>query len=196
MASALIMTGPLWFFTPIQVATTVIAGMNCGASTLQSPLTWPLLQDEAIPAQYSGKQTEWLLHGSEIIFPPFNGVCTVANLVMAAYCYYKRNDGLATSAIASAKLPYTALAFALHVATTVYTLTIMAPYNQKLKVASRKINASVEKGEEKSSATQQEGIREFRDAQAVWKARNYGRGAVMLAAAVANAVALKVSAGL
>jgi hypothetical protein len=27
-----------WWFTPLQIATTVVAGMNCGASTLQSPL--------------------------------------------------------------------------------------------------------------------------------------------------------------
>lgn len=27
-----------WWFTPLQIATTVVAGMNCGASALQSPL--------------------------------------------------------------------------------------------------------------------------------------------------------------
>ncbi|KAK3675956.1 hypothetical protein LTR78_004148 [Recurvomyces mirabilis] len=192
MASAFLLSGPLWFFTPIQIVTTVIAGMNCGASSLQSPLTWPLLQDVDVPVHYVGRQTEHLLHGSEIIFPPFNGVCTIANLVLTGIAYYKRNDDLLTSAVADAKLPWTAIAFGMHVATTVFTLTIMAPYNQKLKVASKQLNEGIANKEGKESTSQQQAEKDFREAQKVWKVRNYGRGAIMLAAAIANAIALKI----
>lgn len=189
MASFTSTADPLWFFTPVQIATTVIAGMNCGASSLQSPLTWPMLQEVDVPVHYVGRQTENLLHGSEFLFPPFNGVCTLGNLVLTGIAYYKR-DKLGAS-VAEAKLPLTALAFGLHIATTVYTLTIMAPYNQKLKVASKKLNAGIEKGEDLNTASQKQATKEFRDAQDVWKVRNYGRGLVMLAAAIANAMALK-----
>ncbi|KAK4549927.1 hypothetical protein LTR36_005228 [Oleoguttula mirabilis] len=182
---------PLWFFTPVQIATTVIAGMNCGASALQSPLTWPMLQYVDVPIHYVGRQTENLLHGSEMIFPPFNGICTLANLVLSGFAYYNRDR---TDTYASAKLPLTALAFGLHVATTVYTLTIMAPYNEKLKVASRELNRGVDRvgkpGEEGTDG-QKKSAEAFRDAQVRWKTLNYGRGIVMLSAAIANAMALK-----
>lgn len=177
---------PLWFFTPVQIATTVIAGMNCGASALQSPLTWPMLQYVDVPIHYVGRQTENLLHGSELIFPPFNGFCTLGNLILTGLAYYNRDR-----ADASAKLPLTALAFGLHVATTVYTLAVVAPYNQKLKVASRELNRGVEQGEGGKTETQRKSAKAFRDAQVTWKTLNYGRGAIMLAAAIANAVALK-----
>lgn len=182
---AALASDPLWFFTPVQIATTVIAGMNCGASSLQSPLTWPMLQDVEIPVHYVGRQTENLLHGSEIIFPPFNAVCTLGNLVLTSYSYLKRDR-----ADAAAKLPLTALAFGLHVATTVFTLTIMAPYNEKLKVASRKLNKGIKEGEEKREA-QETATKDFRAAQVTWKQLNYGRGTIMLLAAIANALALK-----
>lgn len=176
---------PLWFFTPVQIATTIIAGMNCGASALQSPLTWPMLQNVDVPVHYVGRQTENLLHGSEIIFPPFNAVCTLGNLVLSGYAYFNRDRANAT-----AKLPLTALAFGLHVTTTVYTLAIMARYNEKLKVSSRELNRGIEKGEVDTDS-QRKATTSFRDAQATWKKLNYVRGSIMLAAAIANALALK-----
>ncbi|KAK5127599.1 hypothetical protein LTR85_006939 [Meristemomyces frigidus] len=180
---------PLWFFTPVQIATTIIAGMNCGASALQSPLTWPMLQYVNVPIHYVGRQTENLLHGSEMIFPPFNGICTLGNLVLTGFAFYNRDRA---DTYALDKLPLTALAFSLHMATTVYTLTIMAPYNEKLKVASRELNRGVENGEgEGKTEGQQKSAKAFRDAQVTWKTLNYGRGAIMLSAAIANAVALK-----
>lgn len=77
----------------------------------------------------------------------------------------------------------------MHVAITVYTLTIMAPYNTKLKVASKKLNQGVAKGEEKA-ASQRQATDDFRDAQKVWKFRNYGRGLIMLVAVTTSAIAL------
>lgn len=144
-----------------------------------------MLQYVDVPVHYVGRQTENLLHGSEIIFPPFNAVCTLGNLALTGFAYYNRDR-----ADASTKLPLTALAFAMHVATTVYTLAIMAPYNQKLKVASQELNRGIEKNEE-DTESQKKSVKAFRDAQVTWKTLNYGRGAIMLTAALANAVALK-----
>lgn len=49
----------------------------------------------------------------------------------------------------------------------------MAPYNQKLKLASQEANRCAEKGDvhsERYTTAEQD----FREAQAVWKVRNYG----------------------
>lgn len=176
-------TDPLWFFRPVQIATTVIAGANCGASSLQSPLTWPMLQYVDVPVHYVGRQTENLLHGSEIIFPPFNAFCTLGNLILTGFAYYHPESP------GSAKLRKLALAAGLHVATTVYTLSIMAPYNRRLVALSRQLNEGVERGEEKTES-QNKTVQAFRDVQRTWKNMNYVRGAIMLAAVVMNAIAL------
>lgn len=89
----------------------------------------------------------------------------------------------------SEKLQLFAIATGMHVAVTVYTLTIMAPYNTKLKVASKKLNQGVAKGEDKAPS-QRQATEDFREAQKVWKFRNYGRGLVMLAAVTTSAMAL------
>ncbi|QDS71920.1 hypothetical protein FKW77_000531 [Venturia effusa] len=173
-----------WWFTPLQIATTVVAGMNCGASALQSPLTWPMLQENIdVPVHYVGRQTENLLRGSEFLFPPFNAFCTIGNLAMTAFCYYNPQSPR------SEKLQLFAVATGMHIAVTVYTLTIMAPYNTKLKVASKKLNQGMARGEEKTES-QRKATQDFRDAQKVWKFRNYGRGLVMLAAVTTSAIAL------
>lgn len=180
---------PLWWFTPLQIATTVIAGANCGASALHSPLTWPMLQEGLdIPIQYVGRQTQNLLHGSEFIFPPFNAFCTLGNLVMVGVSYYHPRGAVGGSAKAD-NIRLFAIAAGFHVATTVYTLAVMAPYNRRLVRLSKELNAGVDKGEEKSEA-QSRTAEEFRDAQKIWKFRNYGRGAIMLASVVTSAIAL------
>ncbi|TID20982.1 hypothetical protein E2P81_ATG05610 [Venturia nashicola] len=173
-----------WWFTPLQIATTVVAGMNCGASALQSPLTWPMLQEGLdVPVHYVGRQTENLLRGSEFLFPPFNAFCTIGNLVMTGLTYYNPQSPR------SEKLPLFAIATGMHVVVTIYTLTVMAPYNTKLKIASKKLNQGVAKGEEKS-ASQRKATEDFRDAQKIWKVGNYGRGLIMLAAVATSAIAL------
>lgn len=173
----------LWWFTPFQVATTVVASANFGASALQSPLTWPMLQMPDIPVQYVGIQTENVLHGSEFIFPPMNAFCTLGNIIMSGYAYYNPESPT------SAKLPLTALAAGLHIATTVYTLSVMAPYNRKLVALSKELNKGVEKGDE-NSETQRRTASAFRETQQTWKQLNYGRGLIMLSASLANAVAV------
>lgn len=65
----------------------------------------------------------------------------------------------------------------------------MAPYNTKLKVASKKLNRGIAQGEDKAPS-QRKAAEEFRDAQKVWKFRNYGRGLVMLVAVTTSAIAL------
>lgn len=181
-------SGPLWWFTPLQIATTVVAGVNAGASSLQSPLTWPMLQEGVdVPVHYVGRQTENLLHGSEHIFPPLNAFCTIGNLVMTGFSYYN------PSADGASKLPLFATAFGLHVVTTVYTLTIMAPYNRRLVALSKELNQGVAKGAEKTDS-QIKTEEAFRDAQKVWKFRNYGRGAIMIGATLVQAIAISTYA--
>ncbi|KAE9968996.1 hypothetical protein BLS_005550 [Venturia inaequalis] len=159
--------------------------MNCGASALQSPLTWPMLQEGVdVPVHYVGRQTENLLRGSEFLFPPFNAFCTLGNLVMAGFAYYNPHSPRAE------KLRLFSIATGMHIAITVYTLTIMAPYNTKLKVASKKLNRGIAQGEEDKAPSQRQAAEEFRDAQKVWKFRNYGRGLVMLVAVTTSAIAL------
>lgn len=102
---------------------------------------------------------------------------------MTGYSYYNPQSPR------SEKLQLFAVATGLHIAITVYTLTIMAPYNTKLKVASKKLNKGVANGEEKT-ADQGRVAQQFREAQRVWKFRNYGRGFIMLAAVTTSAIAL------
>lgn len=142
-----------------------------------------MLQYVDVPVHYVGRQTENLLHGSEIIFPPFNAFCTLGNLILSGFAYYHPESP------GSAKLRKLAIAGGLHIATTVYTLSIMAPYNKRLVALSRQLNQGVEKGEEKTEG-QTRAADSFRDVQMTWKKMNYVRGAIMLAAGLANAVAL------
>lgn len=136
-----------------------------------------------VPIHYVGRQTENLLYGSEFLFPPFNAFCTIGNLIMTGFSYYNPQSPR------SEKLKLFSIATGMHVAVTVYTLTIMAPYNTKLKVASKKLNQGLANGGE-NTASQRKAAEDFREAQKVWKFRNYGRGLVMLAAVTTSAIAL------
>lgn len=136
-----------------------------------------------VPVHLVGRQTENLLHGSEIIFPPFNAFCTFGNLVMAGFSYCSPQSPQ------SEKLKLFAIAAGLHVAVTVYTLSIMAPYNAKLKALSQQLNQGVAMGEEKTDS-QKKTAEQFREVQKIWQFRNYGRGLVMLAAVTTSAIAL------
>lgn len=136
-----------------------------------------------VPIHYVGRQTENLLHGSEFLFPPFNAFCTLGNLVMTGLSYFNPQSPR------SEKLQLFAIATGLHVAVTVYTLSVMAPYNGKLKALSQKLNQGVAKGEEKTES-QSKTAEQFREVQKIWKFRNYGRGLVMLAAVTTSAIAL------
>jgi len=89
----------------------------------------------------------------------------------------------------SEKLQLFAIAAGFHIATTVYTLSVMAPYNRKLAALSKELNQGVLKGNEKAES-QGKTAAQFREAQKIWKFRNYGRGAIMLAAVTASAIAL------
>ncbi|KAK3081820.1 hypothetical protein LTS18_001642 [Coniosporium uncinatum] len=179
-------SNPLWFFAPLQIATTVVAGVNAGASSLQSPLTWPMLQDVDVPPHYTGRQTEQLLHCSEHIFPPLNAFCTLGNLVMTGFAYFH------PTAPGSDKLSLTALAAALHIGTTAYTLGIMAPYNRRLVALSKEMNRRVEKGEAETEG-QKKAVKAYRDAQTSWKKLNYVRGVIMIGATAASAIATSMS---
>lgn len=121
----------------------------------------PMLQLPDTPVHHVGKQTEVMLHKSEFIFPPINAGCTLSNLIVGIVAYRARN----TSLVAAEKLPWIAGAFALSVATTAYTLGIMAPWNRTLVRLSKKLDAHVS-----DEVTE----KQFRDAQASWKSLNYG----------------------
>jgi Domain of unknown function (DUF1772) len=136
-----------------------------------------------VPIHYVGRQTENLLHNSEFLFPPFNAFCTLGNLVMTVFSYYNPQSPR------SEKLQLFAIAAGLHVSVTVYTLSVMAPYNSKLKVLSQKLNQGVARGEE-NTASQSKTAEQFRKVQKIWKFRNYGRGLVMLVAVTTSAIAL------
>lgn len=183
----MVVADPLWYFTPAQIATIVFAGANCGASSLQSPLTWPMLQYVDVPVQYVGRQTAHLLHGSEFIFPPLNAFCTLGNTILATIAY-RQSD---TNQVAAGKYPILALAAGIHVAITVYTLSVMAPYNRRLTRLSAEINRGVERGEEKTEG-QSKKVDEFRQAQSSWKILNYGRGAIMLASVITSAIGVSI----
>lgn len=121
-----------------------------------------MLQMSEIPTHHAGKMTAYLLHNSEKFFPPLNGACTLANLIMTITAYLKRNE----SPAAAAKLPWVGASLVLNLATTAWALGIMVPMNKAMaRLSEEKLTAS--SADEKSE-------KEFRGLQARWRKLNYG----------------------
>lgn len=122
-----------------------------------------MLQMSEIPVHHAGKMTAYLLHNSEKFFPPLNGACTLANLIMTITAYLKRNE----SPAAAAKLPWVGASLALNLATTAWALGIMVPMNKAMARLSEQ-NLTANSADEKSE-------KEFRGLQARWRTLNYGK---------------------
>lgn len=120
-----------------------------------------MLQLSETPVEHAGKQTAYLLHNSEKFFPPLNGACTVANLVMTITAYLNRNE----SPAAAAKLPWVGASLALNLATTAWAIGIMVPMNKAMARLSGVLSAN--SADEKSE-------KEFRRLQSRWRKLNYG----------------------
>ncbi|KAF2161168.1 hypothetical protein M409DRAFT_59425 [Zasmidium cellare ATCC 36951] len=162
MASTLVASSQFWWMTPIQAIAAISAGMNSGASGLQSPLTMPMLELPDVPALYAGRQLRWLLHKSDGIFPRINAIGTVSNLVLAVMCFLKRNE----SQIAGVKWPVLAGAFLSNVGATLWTFAFMIPRNNGM----RKFSQKVEENPDDKVAE-----KELRRLQAEWRAYAYVR---------------------
>lgn len=179
------LTDVAWFFEPLQAFVIIATAFNAGGSTLQSPLVMPMLMLPNIPTHYAAQQTAYLLHNSEYFFPPLNGVCTLANVLMTSISYYYSSE----SAIASAKLPKLAVAAAANLATTAWALGIMVPMNKKMTVLAGELKRGAEMGEDKEPLQKQKET-ELRSLQNRWRNLNYGRAAIMIASAAAGVSAL------
>ncbi|UJO13224.1 uncharacterized protein CLAFUR5_03055 [Fulvia fulva] len=162
-----------WWMTPVQAIAALSAGINCGASGLQSPLTMPMLELPEIPTVYAGKQLRWLLAKSDVIFPRVNGFGTLSNLALTVICYLKSDQSRA----ASEKLPILMTAFLCNVGATVWTLVFMLPRNNGM----RKFSKAVEENPEDTKSE-----REFRRIQGEWKKYAIGRATLMLFASAAG----------
>jgi len=176
-----------WFFQPVQAFVIIATAFNAGGSTLQSPLVMPMLMMPNIPTHYAAQQTAYLLHNSEYFFPPLNGVCTLANVLLTSISYYYSSE----SAVASAKLPRLAIAAATNLMTTAWALGIMVPMNKKMTVLAKELERGVQLGEEKETK-QKTREQELRRLQNRWRKLNYGRAAIMIASAAAGISALVV----
>lgn len=120
----------------------------------------PVLRNTEVPAVYASALTADVLNRSEKIFPPLNGVSTLANLAMVITLYLNRSNP-----VANAKLPWVLASFGFTVGVTVYALTIMVPLNNIMKENSKKL----QKDPEDKDASEK-----FRTAQATWTSRNMG----------------------
>ena len=150
----------IWWITPLQCFATIGAAVNCGTSTTApppqralttdtppppgasasaSPIAMPLFLHAAIPALHRSAQIVHLLHTSEFLFPPLNALCGLAHLAALVACYLHRR----AAAAAAAKLPWLAAAFALGLAVTAWSLSVMVPINAAL----RDINRKLQRGE-------------------------------------------------
>lgn len=74
----------------------------------------PMLELPSVPAVYAGKQVNFLLERSELVFPKINALGTIPNLVLAVICFRRRHESFA----ASEKWPWLAAAFACNVGAT------------------------------------------------------------------------------
>ena len=115
-----------------------------------------MLEIDDVPALYQGKQVRWLLSASDKFFPKLNAVSTLSNLVLGITCFLKRNE----SRVASEKWAFLLAAFGLNVATTVYTLGYMAPFNNSMRDSAKKLEA------DPSDAAAE---KKFRETQVIWK---------------------------
>ncbi|CAK4032622.1 hypothetical protein DOTSEDRAFT_69410 [Lecanosticta acicola] len=165
-------TGALWWMTPLQAIAAVSAGVNCGASGLQSVMVFPLLELPEVPAIYSAKQMRWLLHWSDRLFPRVNALSEILNLSTTIIAFLKRHENRA----AAEKWPFLAAAFALNVATTAWSLGIQVPMNGGMRECAR--NLENKNGDDEKSE------KEFRRLQARWKPRALVRASMMLASCV------------
>nr|POE85434.1 hypothetical protein CFP56_43750 [Quercus suber] len=167
----------LWWMTPLQAFAAIGAAVNFGGSALHTPLVMPMLQIPTVPTQYAAKQTAYLLHASEMFFPPANAACTLANLVLTITAFLNRD----TNRTAAAKLPFLATATGLSLATTAYALGIMVPINQQLVAYGKKLDVDANDKSAESG---------FREIQAKWKKLNLGRAMFMISSAVVSVYAL------
>lgn len=119
-----------------------------------------------VPAKFQSKQADTLLHNSEHIFPPLNGICSLANLAVLIGCFVNRKSNQA----AAEKLPFIGAAFGVGISVTVYTLSIMAPINASLRDSDRKLQAA--------SASEKE-EKEFRERGKKWQRLNYSESTTM-----------------
>lgn len=120
-----------------------------------------MLRMEKVPAATAGAQLIWLLHTSEILFPPMNAVGMFSNLIVGVTGYIYRDS----NAAAKAKYPYALTGFVLNVMVTGYALGIMAPINRKIKAAAHALQS------EPSNEAQGKELRKW---QATWQTWNYG----------------------
>ncbi|EME47463.1 hypothetical protein DOTSEDRAFT_69410 [Dothistroma septosporum NZE10] len=162
-----------WWMTPLQAIVALSAGINCGGSGLQSPLTMPMLELPEVPAVYAGKQLTWLLAKSDGIFPRVNGFGTLSNLALSIICYMKADE----SRCASEKLPVLFTAFLCNVGATAWTFIFMIPRNNGMRKFAKAMD---ENPDDKQSE------KEFRRLQGEWKKYAIGRATLMLFASAAG----------
>lgn len=135
--------------------------LRTGASSIQSPIGFPMTELADVPALYAGRQIRFLLTKSDGIYPRVNAIGTVSNLVLAVMCFLKRNE----SPIAGVKWPILAGAFLANMGTTAYTFAFMVPRNNGMRKFSQKLE---ENPDDKMAE------REFRRIQGEW--RNWAWG--------------------
>jgi len=210
-----VLSQPWWFLTWHSIVIIVAAfnaGMLCshflvmpahhtqtnnlstiGASALQGILTMPLLMLEDIPVHLAGKQVTFLLHASEIVFPPLNALCTLSyiTLTIIAYTCFNSSSSIfaAPPTNVYANYPALALAAASHILPTVFTLSVMAKMNKKMVMLSKQMNEAVSQSKEKTHE-QMQLEEEFRKTQKTWQFWSYVRGVIMTGCAIAGMRAL------
>ena len=136
-----------------------------------------MMADSSVPAKHQARQWTLFLHGAEHIFPPLNGVQTLANVILSVLAY--RTSG--SNDVAAAKFPKLALAVACNIGTTVFALGYMAPINNKMRAC----GAELAKDEKGSDAEEK-----YRALQKKWAQGNNTRAVLMVGAAVAGMWAL------
>ncbi|KAH9835524.1 hypothetical protein Tdes44962_MAKER08516 [Teratosphaeria destructans] len=172
-------TGSMWWVTPLECLTVIASGTMFGGSGLLSPIVSPMLENVDVPVKYRAKQVRQFLQSAEHIFPPTNALSTVSNLALLLAAYLKRNQ-LSGALLHSRRIPI-AVAFGFNVLTTVYTLTVMVPKNNRLRDLSARLETNPD---DKAVGA------EFEAAQKTWTFYAGFRAALMLGATIGAVWAL------
>ena len=152
-------SGDIWWKMHVHAAATVGMAINAGASGMACLNTIAANLHPLVPAKSQAQQTSRFLHISEMIFPPANICCSIAQLVVfIAYCI-RNGDGFSEE-----KRPCITAAFACGLGVAMVSACIMVPLDRRLKGC----DVQMQNGDDEKAGEEFEGLLRK------WLILNYG----------------------